>query len=203
MFHYIKGRVTERLADGLVVETGGIGFEIAVPGRSTLYLAEPDELVKVYVYMAVREDDISLYGFEDRAGLDMFRMLTGVSGIGSKAAMSILSALSVQEIRSAIVFDDAGMFTRAHGIGKKSASRIVLELKDKIDPASVMDTDAPAQAGQAADPGNLAAAEDAISALMALGYSRSEAADAVRKAGPDCETPEEYIRQVLKQLSAF
>ncbi len=203
MFHYIIGRVTERLTDGLVVETGGVGFEIAVPGNSSLYLAEPDELVKVYTYMAVREDDISLYGFEDRAGLEMFRMLTGVSGIGSKAAMAILTALSVTEIRKAVVFEDPGMFTRAHGIGKKSASRIVLELKDKIDAASVNDGAASANAGPAADIAGLSAAEDAISALMSLGYSRSEAADAVRKAGSDCETTEDYLKQALKQLSVL
>lgn len=203
MFHYIKGRITERTDDGIVVETGGIGFEITVPGRSSLYLAGPDEVVRVYTHMAVREDDISLFGFEDRAGLQMFRLLTGVSGIGNKAAMAILSALSVQEIRNSIVFDDPGMFTRAHGIGKKSASRIVLELKDKIDPAATFSADDVSTAGPAADSGNLSAAEDAISALMALGYSRNEAADAIRKAGQDCETAEEYIKQALKRLSLY
>lgn len=206
MFHYIKGFVTDHLENGVVVETGGVGFEISVPSGSALYLAGPDEMVKVYTSMAVREDDISLYGFDDRESLQLFHLLTTVSGVGNKAAMAILSALSVREIRSAVVFEDAAMFTRAQGIGKKTASRIVLELKDKIDAADIAPSEtATAAAGRArrdADPG-AAIAEDAIHALMALGYSRSEAAGAVKGAGKDCSTAEEYIKEALKQLSTF
>ena len=204
MFHYIKGIVTDRLENGLVVETGGIGFEIAVPSGSRLYLAGPDEVVKVYTSMAVREDDISLYGFDDRESLQLFHMLTTVSGIGNKAAMAILSALSVREIRSAIVFEDAAMFTRAQGIGKKTASRIVLELKDKIDAADLGSSESetlPASSGDRM--GDAGVLEDAIHALMALGYTRSESSAALKSAGKDCSTAEEYIKEALKQLSRF
>ncbi len=203
MFHYIKGNVTEKFNGGIVLETGGVGFEIFIPSRSKLFMAEPQDSVKVYTYMAVREDDISLYGFDDRAGLDIFKMLTAVSGVGNKAAMSILSALSPLEIRRAIAFDDASMFVKAQGIGKKTASRIVLELKDKIDIETVENGfDMPAS--PSADlPENLAAVEDAVSALMALGFSRNEAADAVRTEGKDCATAEEYIRKALRKLSMF
>lgn len=203
MFHYIKGNITEKFDGGIVLETGGIGFEISIPSRSKLFMAEPEDIVKVYTYMAVREDDISLYGFDDRAGLEMFKMLTTVSGIGSRAAVSILSAMSPLDIRRAIAFDDAQALVKAQGIGKKTASRIVLELKDKVDADSIPADGTETAADTAVRPASMAEAEDAVNALMQLGFSRNEAADAVRSEGAGCTTAEEYVKNALKKLSLF
>ncbi|MDF3003461.1 MAG: ruvA, partial [Bacillota bacterium] len=132
MFHYIKGVAAMRFEGGIVIETGGIGYEIFVPDNSPVYLAESGQTVMVYTVMAVREDDVSLYGFHDKETLELFKKLITVNGVGAKAAMSILSIMPAGEIKKAIVFEDAAALTKANGIGKKIAQRITLELKDKM-----------------------------------------------------------------------
>ncbi|MGI6206490.1 MAG: Holliday junction branch migration protein RuvA [Anaerovoracaceae bacterium] len=199
MFHYIKGKVTGTFNGGIILENSGVGYEIFMPSSSAIYLAAPDETVTVYTYLAVREDGVSLFGFDDNESLEIFKMLTSVSGIGNKGAQSVLSVMSAAEIKKAVLFDDAGAFTRAPGIGKKTASRIILELKDKIEKISA-DIGAAAPAGRK-KPEELVAFEDAVSALMALGYSRSEAAEAAEACGADASSAEEIIKASLKKLS--
>ena len=200
MFRYIKGKVTGRFEGGIILENHGIGYEIRMPFSSSVYLAAPEEMVTVYTYMAVREDAVELYGFDNHDSLGMFMLLTTVSGIGSKAALSILSSLSVQEIRKAVVFDDPNALVRAQGIGKKSASRIILELKDKIKESSLEsapDTDSL----PAAPAGAVGAFEDAVSALMSLGYTRGEASESVSAVRREDASAEELIKEALRQLS--
>ena len=147
--------------------------------------------------MAVKEDDVALYGFEDEWSLDIFKKLISVSGIGAKAGLAVLSAMSAEEIKKAIIFEDADMLTRAQGIGKKSAQRIVLELKDKL-----------GSPGENGYPQGVAAGgilgdnekEEALNAMIALGYSRSEAAKAMAGIKEKDLTAEEYIRIALKKL---
>ena len=121
-----------KMASEIVVEAGGLGYEITVPANSSVYLAHEGEPVTVYTAMMVREDDVSLYGFGDKNELDTFRKLITVSGVGAKAAIAILSAMPLHEVHQAIILEDAKSLTRANGIGKKTAERIVLELKDKV-----------------------------------------------------------------------
>lgn len=178
---------------GVVLENGGIGYEIFVPNASAAYMNSNDE-VMIYTTMIVREDDISLYGFTDKDGMDMFKKLMTVSGVGAKAALSVLSALSPAELRKAIVFDDAGLITKAQGIGKKTAQRIVLELKDKVGNIAVSGDDkgfADAFADEKAE---------AAEALISLGYARSEALEALSKIKTEKSSAEEYIKQALKNL---
>lgn len=202
MLHFIKGKFAGTFDDGIIIENNGIGFEINMPSSSAVYLSADGDSIMVYTAMIVREDDISIYGFDDRESLLMFRMLTGVSGIGSKGALSILSALTVSQIKKAVVFDDSAALSKAQGVGKKTAQRIVLELRDRIDPESI--ADANIQGGISADA--MAAknnAAEAIDALVSLGYSKSEASEAVAACGIEDAGTEEYIKAALKRLSLF
>lgn len=208
MIHYIKGKVTETFDNIIVIENNGIGYEMTVPSSSALYIASSETEVTAYTAMVVREDDVSLYGFDDRESLKMFRMLQTVSGIGAKAAVSILSALTVNDIKKAIVFNDPDMLSRAQGVGKKTAQRVVLELKDKVDAESLSgspggDGRAVAAAAAGAASGELEAISDAISALVMLGYTKADASEAIAKTGLENASAEDYIKAALKKLSKF
>lgn len=202
MIHYIKGKITEKSQGMVVVECGGIGYELNVPLTSGFYVADPGETVTAYTYMAVREDDISLFGFDDRESLRVFRILTTVSGVGSKAALAILSALSVAEIKRAIVMSEPEVLAKAQGVGKKTAQRIVVDLKDKF--ADEVGADAEQSGEPVRTAGSMQNAEDTVEALIALGYSKSEASAAVRKVGAkDMESAEKALRAALKQLATI
>ncbi|HPF18943.1 MAG TPA: Holliday junction branch migration protein RuvA [Bacillota bacterium] len=193
MIHYIKGRLIESLPGLAILETNGIGYQLHIPENSAAYLAKPGEEMRFYTAMIVREDDISLYGFTERDSLSMFRKLMTVSGVGAKAALAVLSAMPLSELSRAIVFEDVAALTRANGIGKKTAQRIVLDLKEKIDVTetgvSAPDTDVAAGSAK----------EEAIHALIYLGYTKSEAMTAmIGITDPDL-TAEEYIKKALAQ----
>ena len=198
MIHYIKGTMTMKFNGGVVVETGGIGYEVFVPENSAAYLKNDGDDIMLYTVMQVREDDVSLYGFTEREAMDIFNKLITVSGVGAKAAMAILSAMPLHEVKQAIIFEDAASLTRANGIGKKTAQRVVLELKDKIGSAEDI---APAAPGTG---GSVPAANDekteAINALVALGYSKNEAVNALARVNCTDLTPEDYIKEALKTL---
>ena len=184
---------------GIILENHGIGYEIRMPLSSSVYLASPEDEVVVYTFLAVREDAVNLYGFDHQEDLEMFLLLTTVSGIGNKAALSILSALSVQEIKKAVLFEEPGAFVKAQGIGKKSASRIILELKDKIRDTSFPSGEDPGVPVRQTGP--TGEFEDAVSALMALGYTRGEASDAVSSVRTEEASAEELIKGALRSLS--
>ena len=139
MIQYIKGIYGGRFPGGVILETNGIGYMVHVPENSTIYVAEEGQSVKAYTRMIFREDDVSLYGFSNPEELRFFDQLITVNGVGAKAALSILSILPPSEIQKAILFQDVALLTRANGIGKKTAERIVLELKDKIDKSVISD----------------------------------------------------------------
>jgi len=194
------------LPSGIVVETpSGIGFEINVPAGSPLYKYGEGEEVKVFTAMIVKEDDVSLYGFHNRESLDFFRMLITVSGIGAKGAMAIMGSMSVDELRRAIMFEDVKEISKANGVGKKTAERLILELKDKVGKLDIDGVSAADMTGITVSGGT--GAEDsgdnrteAIQALVALGYSKAEAFGAVAKVPEDNLTSEEYIKKALKSL---
>ncbi len=194
MFHYIKGKVTMKFEGGIVVEAGGIGYEVFVPDNSPVYLTAYNEEILVYTNMIFREDDVSIYGFTERESLETFKKLMTVNGVGAKAALALLSALTLSDLKKAIAFEDAQTLTKAQGIGKKIAQRIVLELKDKMQVYSA-DTEA-AKTSMAYSNEK----DEAIIGLMTLGYSRSEAAEAVNLIKLEEPSTEDYIKQALRSL---
>ena len=199
---YIKGILTEKEEDRVTVEAGQVGFMIQVPLSVLEKLPPLGSEVRIYTYMQVREDDISLFGFLDRSDLRMFRDLLGVSGVGPKGALAILGALDPGALRSAIFLADDKAIARAPGIGIKTAKRIVLELKDKVKQEDILDIPAQDTAGEAADPEAPSAAREAIQALVALGYSTAEASRAVGRVevAPDMDS-EAVLKASLRYLS--
>ena len=204
MIKYIKGYYAMTLSGGIVMETpSGIGFEINIPAGSPLYKYGEGEEITVFTAMIVKEDDISLYGFHNMESLDLFRMLITVSGIGAKGAMAIMGFMSADELRRAILFEDVKEISKANGIGKKTAERLILELKDKIGKLAGASDTALSTAGMtetalAAEAGD--ARTEAICALVSLGYSKAEAFSAVAKVPEEGLTGEEYIKRALKSL---
>ena len=204
MIQYIKGYYAMTLSGGIVMETpSGIGFEINIPAGSPLYKYGEGEEITVFTAMIVKEDDISLYGFHNMESLDLFRMLITVSGIGAKGAMAIMGSISADELRRAILFEDVKEISKANGIGKKTAERLILELKDKIGKLAGASDTALSTAGMtetalAAEAGD--ARTEAICALVSLGYSKAEAFSAVAKVPEEGLTGEEYIKRALKSL---
>lgn len=195
MIHYLRGNITMSFDGGIVVETGGVGYSVYVPGNSTLYLEKGRDPVLVYTAMIVREDDISLYGFSNKEGLELFQKLRTVNGVGAKAALAVISAMPLSEIKKAIIFEDVTSLTRANGIGKKTAQRIVLELKEKIDDAEGLNN-------MAEDVLSDNGKTEAIDALIGLGYTKSEAASALTGIQGDNITTEEYIKQALRGINS-
>lgn len=188
---------------GIVVETSsGMGFDINIPSGSPLYKYGEGEEILVYTAMMVKEDDISLYGFHNKESLELFRLLITVNGIGAKAAMAIMGSLSAAELRQAIMFEDAKAISRANGVGKKTAERLILELKDKVGSFENADTgfetSSTATENGAGDDEN--GRTQAIEALVALGYTKAEAFAAVAKVAEDGLSCEEYIKKALKTL---
>ena len=186
---------------GVVVETSaGIGFEIFVPQGSPIYKHSEGDEITVFTEMIVREDDMSLYGFHNKESLEFFKLLTTVSGIGPKGAMGILGSMPLDQLRQAIALGDVKAISKAQGVGKKTAERLVVELKDKVGaPDMDMETGELAGYGDAAPDGSDARSE-AISALISLGYARAEAFKAVSAVGDEGLTSEEYIKKALRSL---
>lgn len=194
MLHYIKGKITTVLPGMVAIENNGIGYEVFIPDNSAAYLAKPEEEIRLFIAMIVREDDISLYGFTEKDSLTMFRKLMTVSGVGAKAALAVLSAMPLSELIRAIAFEDVTMLTSANGIGKKTAQRIVLDLKDKL---AIFDAGVISSAGQ--NVVSCSAKEEAVAALVSLGYTKSEAMSAMVGINEANLTAEEYIKRALRQ----
>lgn len=199
MLNFIKGILRVKLDEAVVVETGGLGYEIHVPTNSSFYLLSEGDEVTVYTVMIVREDDISLYGFPDKNTLELFRKLITVSGVGARAALSILSSFETERVKTAIAFEDIALLTKANGIGKKTAQRIILDLKDKMGKVE----DSADGFSESADK-NLSldsSKNEAIDALLSLGYSKSEATTAILSIDKLNLTTEEYIKEALKRIN--
>lgn len=201
MIGYIKGTVAELSADRLILENGGIGYEIFVPASVLDAGIRQGQELKVYTYLHVREDALQLFGFQSRDELQTYRLLLGVSGIGPKAAIGILSAMSVDTLRFAVLSDDAAAIAKAPGIGKKTAQKLILELKDKFSLEEAFEKKLAANQQDAAEPVSEDAASEAVQALVALGYSGTEALQAVRKVegAADMDT-KAVLKAALKNL---
>jgi Holliday junction DNA helicase RuvA len=200
MYSYIRGELVEIGEDLAVVEAGGIGYNLRIPGKMTDHLPPVGELVKIYTYLYVREDAMLLYGFLTKDDLNVFKMLLGVSGIGPKGALSILSAMSCDDLRFAILSDDVKTISQANGIGKKTAQRLIIELKDKLSLEDAFEQKFANEAAVSVSTSSTAK-DDAVMALNALGYSAAEALAAVRKVEITEEMDsDDVLKAALKHL---
>ena len=204
MIAYVKGLLAEKMEDSVIVEAAGLGYRIFVPVSVLSELPKLGETVKIYTYYSVKEDSVSLFGFLSRQDLEMFRMLIGVNGVGPKSALGILSVLSPDTLRLAIISSDAKAISKAPGIGSKTAQRIILDLKDKVKAEDILYGGNDAAAGDAAVEvsGVGEIGKEAIEALTALGYSASEATGAVRKVAiTETMTAEDVLKAALRHLA--
>lgn len=210
MFYYLKGALAKLDVNFAVIDCAGVGYKLTISGTSHEALgkklsegSEPE--VKLYTHLAVREDDVELFGFATETELSTFRMLISVSGVGPKAAMSILSILTPEKFALAACTNDTKAISKASGVGAKTAARIVLELHDKLQ--KQMDTLPPSELFDTADgavtvgvPGNKGKLAEAQDALMVLGYSRSEASSALKNIDVTGLDLEGIIKAALKNL---
>ena len=205
MYAYIKGTLEETTEDSVVVEAGGIGYNIKVSTATAELLPGVGNEVKIYTYTLVREDAFALFGFLTRDDLEIFKKLIAVNGIGPKGGLAILSVMSADALRFAVMAGDAKAIAKAPGIGAKTAERVILELRDQI---SLEDTltglDEPTgAAGNAAGSqgGDNLMKREAIEALVALGYAASDATAAVKKVEVTEDTTSETILKLaLKHI---
>ena len=208
MIAFIEGKLIECQLNLAVIQTGGMGYEIHVPLTTSEKLPALGESVRLHMQATYREDSQTLYGFIDRESRDFFRMIVDkVSGIGPKIALNLLGSLSLPTLKNSIAHGDVGMLSKAQGLGKKTAERIVVELKDKVLPKGTMTASPAVSAHSSTSVDNetslsqdLGIYGDAVSALLTLGYKATDADQAVRRAadglGKDCTT-EELIRKAL------
>ena len=202
MYSYIKGELAEVAEDLIVVEANNIGYNIHVPGQVLSYLPERGSKVKIYTYLYIREDAMMLYGFLTRDDLNVFKLLLGVSGIGPKGALAVLSVMTTDDLRFAVLGDDEKTIAKAPGIGAKTAKRLILELKDKLKLEDAFESALEHGEQQTAIPGTSAVKNEAVQALTALGYSSSEAIKALQNVeitdGMDVES---VLKSALKQMA--
>src|SRR6266481_3388848 len=199
MITFLHGKLVETLPTQVIVNVNGMGYEVLIPLSSYDKLPQPGQEVKLLTQLVVREDSHTLYGFMSAAERELFRLLINtVSGIGPKIALNVLSGISVTAFRGAVATSDIKVLSQISGVGKKTAERIVVELRDKIGEAGAWEA---ASAQRALSPGDQKV-NDAVLALMALGFKQVEAHDAVRKAqgalGPKA-TIEDLVRTCLKK----
>lgn len=199
MIAYISGALVSAGENYIVIDNHGMGYRIFVSGKFLEHIPAYGTQIKIYTHMYIREDELTLYGFHSEEELSVFRILIGISGVGPKVAMAILTALTIQELQIAVISEDAKTISKANGVGAKGASRIILELKDKLKMEDMMD--AAYEQSIVQDTQDLNAARDAILALVNLGYSNSEAALAVKKIGDTSQMDiESILKAALKKL---
>lgn len=197
MIRHITGKYLFYEKGSIVVETqGGIGFRIHVADTSPVLNAREGDVVQLYTYMQVKDDGMSLFGFNDRDALTLFEQLLTVNGVGPKAGLAIMSIGTVNQIKAFIMHKDAKSIAKAQGVGKKTAERVILELADKVSAVPIQDAEiATESAVLFSDERN-----NAVVALTTLGYSKAEAEEAIVHVPEDDLTIEEYIKKSLKFL---
>jgi Holliday junction DNA helicase RuvA len=185
MFYSIKGKLKKKGISFVAIEAGGLGYRIVVPSIALSFLPKEGEEAELYLHLHLREDGAELFGFLNEEELIFFEMLISVSGVGPRTALGILGLAPMAGLKSAIRAGDADTLIKAFGVGRKTAERITIELKDKV-------------GGEAEEIGG--GRLDVIDALVGLGYSRRQAQEAVRKISGENKSPEEVIKEVLKQI---
>ncbi len=203
MIGYLKGEVAGIYEDSIILEVGGVGYNIFMPASSLDLIDGLGITVKIYTYLLVREDALSLYGFLTRDDLELYKMLISVNGIGPKGGLALLSVMTSDELRFAILSGDAKQIGKAPGIGPKTAQRLIIDLKDKVSIADAFDmsTDGGSRHDEAGGLGSIR--EEAVEALVSLGYSQSESYRAVRSVGNELEDVESVLKAALGNMSKY
>ena len=200
MIGFLKGRIEAIYDEKVLIDVNGIGFNVGMPLSQIELLGSIGTDVKIYTYLSVREDAMQLYGFTTADSLDLFKLLIQVNGIGPKGALSLLSAMSTDDLRYAIMSQDSKTISKAPGIGAKTAQRIIIDLKDKVSVRDMLNSYSVNNVSTASDEFNSARSE-AIEALTALGYSGADAMRAVKESGASNEDDTEtIIKLAFKQL---
>lgn len=200
MISYIKGILEDMTEESVILENNGIGYEIKVTGRMLMKLPKRGSQMKIYTYLYVREDAIGLFGFATREELQTFQLLIAISGIGPKAGLAILSTLSVEELRFAVLSQDVKTISKTPGIGKKSAERLIIELKDKMKLEDALHWEEELiEQGEEATKEN--SHTEVTLALVSLGYSNSDALRAIQAVeGSNAMDTETLLKHALKKL---
>lgn len=202
MIAYLKGELVKKGMTDITIEVSGIGYQVFVSASTLAKLPQSGEQIQIYTYMSVKDDGISLYGFSSQQENDMFLKLLTVGGIGPKSALGFLAQLTPQEIVMAILTDDIKTLSKAPGVGRKTAQRVILELKDKCKSEDAFGTDMPAMTDDVSS-GIGGAKFEAIDAMTALGYSRSEAAKAVQAVAAEGMDTQAILKAALKKMITF
>lgn len=194
MFAYIKGILESKTQDKAIVDVGGVGYLLFIPYSTYQALPEINESVKLNTYLAVREDSMTLFGFYSKEEMRIFELLISVSGIGPKLAIGVLSDIAAADFSVAVITDDVNRLTKISGIGKKTAQRIIIELKDKMKTENIENVSSEPIIRNVVNN----EIEEAISALQVLGYNNKDAINMVNKSYKDGMDVEEIIKQALK-----
>lgn len=201
MIGYLKGELAEIKESYIVLEVGNIGYEVYLPTNAIMDLPSLGSTMKLYTYLHVREDAIGLFGFLSKDDLEMFKLLITVNGIGPKGALGILSSISADEIRFAVLAEDVKTIAKAPGIGNKTASKLILELKDKFKLETAFEQRMMNQMQSNDTSGIVSKREEAVQALTVLGYSGTDALKIVNQIDITEEmTSEEILKQCLKKM---
>ncbi len=198
MITFIQGTLEENWPGLVVVNANGVGYKIVVPLAGDEAFGQMGKVTKVLTYLHVREQEQTLFGFPDKDSRDLFRLLLDrVSGVGPKVAMSILSGMNTNDFKQAVVSGDIDTISKIKGIGKKTAERVVLELRDKVGLKEAWET-------QQTDPANISPRQksqnDALLALISLGYKQNDARKAISKVSAEISAPDEILRAALRLL---
>lgn len=199
MISYIRGELAAIESEKAIVDVGGVGYGIYMSARGMSHLPQPGKEVKLYTYLNVREDAMKLFGFLTREDLEIFKLIIGVSGIGPKGGLGILATLSPDELRFAVLGGDVKAICQAPGIGKKTAEKLIIELKDKMTIEDVLTHGVESSStGIQSGPDSIQA--EAVQALVALGYGSTESLRAVKQTEPGQSSVEDVLKQALKKM---
>lgn len=203
MYSYIRGELAEINNDHIVIDVNGIGYQIFIPTNSMNYLPSIGSEIKIHTYLYIREDAMILYGFLTKDDLEMFKLLITVSGIGPKGGLGILSTLSSDDLRFAVLSGDSKAISKAPGIGAKTAQRVIIDLKDKMSLEDAFEKKLEHSSALPINENN-SVKNDAVLALTALGYSSTESLKAVSKVeiSPDMDV-EDVLKAALKHMALF
>ncbi|MBQ4074475.1 MAG: Holliday junction branch migration protein RuvA [Clostridia bacterium] len=200
MYAFLKGVIADKGQNEIVIDVGGVGYQLSCSMTTLQEIPPVGETKKVYTYLSVREDAMELFGFATKEEKSMFQRLLSVSGIGPKVALSILGSMPLRDLTLAIVTGDITALSRAPGVGKKTAQRLALELKEKVDQS---DLDAVPQGSGSFTPIQEDAATEALAALQALGYTAAEAAKAISHVRGQSDSANELVRLALRNMAGF
>lgn len=201
MISYVRGKLAVIEEEKVIVDVNGIGYGVYMPGQSIGLLPTIGEEVCLHTYLNVREDAMQLFGFLTREDLQVFKLLIGVSGIGPKGGLNILSQLSPDELRFAVLANDAKTIASTPGIGKKTAEKLIIELKDKFNVEDILTKSSTSEPQATVSNSVNEAQAEAIQVLVEWGYSSSEAMRAVKQVSAEGDTVEEILKQALKNMT--